>query len=358
VWSAAELREVLGGEADFIAAHFGVHETGNVAGQLDPHGEFRGKNILMQRRSLAETAKQFALTSEQANERLLVALAKLREVRAKRPRPHLDDKVITAWNGLMISAFARGAMVLDEPALSQVAVRATEFVQRELHDASRGVLFRCWRGSRGTAEGFAEDYAYFTQGLLDLYEATSEARWLTWAVKLQAKMDELFWDEERGGYFNSAAGDAHLVLRLKEDYDGAEPAPSSVAALNLLRLGAIFHDEARRARGARCIEAFRAQWARAPHAMPQMLCALELALEPPRYVVLAGDPGAADFRALAAVLHEKLGPRRTILGANAAVPWSAAMTSVGGKAAAYACEEYACQAPVTEPAELRRRLGA
>ena len=366
VWTAAELRAALGDDFAFFAAHFGVEEDGNVPSQLDPHGEFSGKNIFAQRRTLAESAKQFSLTPEEANARLLATLGKLRGVRAGRPRPHLDDKIITAWNGLMISALARGAQVLGDPELLAAAVRAAEFVERELHDASRGVLFRCWREGRGAAEGFAEDYAYFVQGLLDLYEASFDARWLVWAVKLQAKMDELFWDAERGGYFNSAAGDPHLVLRLKEDYDGAEPAPSSVAALNLLRLAAIFHDDAQRERGVRCIEAFRAQWARAAHALPQMLCALELALEPPRHVVLAGDPRAEDFRALAAVLHERFGPRRTILRADGAAPWThttgsgqaVAMAPVDGHAAAYVCEDFTCQLPVTKPAALRSLLMA
>ena len=358
VWTAAELRAVLNEDFALVAAHFGVEENGNVPRQLDPQGEFSGKNIFAQRRTLAETAKQFSLTPEEANERLLAALGKLRRARAGRPRPHLDDKIITAWNGLMISALARGAQVLGDPDLLAAAVRAAEFVERELHDASRGVLFRCWREGRGAAEGFAEDYAYFVQGLLDLYEASFDARWLVWALKLQAKMDELFWDVDRGGYFNSAAGDPYLVLRLKEDYDGAEPAPSSVAALNLLRLAAIFHDDARRERGVRCIEAFRAQWTRAPHALPQMLCALELALEPPRHVVLAGDPAAEDFRALAAVLHERLGPRRSILRAGAAVPWTSAMAPMDGHAVAYVCEDFTCQLPVTEPAALRHLLMA
>ncbi len=375
VWTAEELREVLGPDFALIATHFGVEENGNVAGSLDPQGEFAGKNILAQRRSLADLAKQFSLTLDEANARLLAALEKLRAVRAQRPRPHLDDKIITAWNGLMISALAKGHQVLgaeggerppghssesSRPAVTpylRAAIRAAEFVERELHEAGRGVLFRCWREGRGAAEGFAEDYAYFIQGLLDLHEASFDARWLAWAVKLQAKMDELFWDEAQGGYFNSAAGDAHLVLRLKEDYDGAEPAPSSVAALNLLRLAAIFHDDARRERGRQCVEAFRAQWSRAPHAMPQMLCALELALEAPRHVVLAGDPAAADFHALAAVLHERLGPRRTMLRAGPEVPWTSAMMPVDGRAAAFVCEEYTCQMPVVDAAELRRRLG-
>jgi uncharacterized protein YyaL (SSP411 family) len=340
-------------------------------------------------------------------------MARLHAVRAQRPRPLLDDKILTANNGLMISALARGAQVLEgrsllagddapgvdeSPAsrLLQAATRAAEFVQRELYDPARGVLFRAWREGRGVNEGFAEDYAFFIQGLLDLYEASFELRWLQWAEQLQRKMDELFWDaaparpgqDGRGGYFNSAAGDASIVLRLREDYDGAEPAPSSVAAMNLLRLGAMLGagdgassprgetqqrgegtappaGKSYRERGLDCIEAFRPQWTRTPHAMPQLLCALELALDPPRHVVLAGDPLAGDFRALAAVLHERLGPRRTILAVtsdgdrawwSARAPWLAAMHPRGGRATAYVCEEYTCREPVQSPEDLRAAL--
>ncbi len=378
VWEAAELRAVLGDSFALVAAHFGVTENGNVTGPLDPHGEFRGKNILAQRRSLRDTAQQFALEPEEANDRLTAALATLRAARAVRPRPLLDDKIVTANNGLMISALAKAAQVLggggesgekaraaaaEESARHKAAaVRAAEFVGRELFDPARGVLYRSWRAGRGAAEGFAEDYAYFIQGLLDLYEASFGLRWLQWAEALQTKMDEQFWDGERGGYFNSAAGDASIVLRLKEDYDGAEPAPSSVAAMNLLRLGALGRDEARRERGVRCLEAFRATWSRTPHGLPQMLCALELALEVPRQVVLAGDPGADDFRALAAVLQERLGPGRAVVAVTddadrawwaARAPEMAAMRPMDGKATAYVCEAGACQAPVTDPAALR-----
>jgi len=319
---------------------------------------------------LGTTAKQFSLTAEEANDRLLAAMGKLRGVRAGRPRPQRDDKIVTANNGLMISAFARGAQVLggadgERERYLGAAIRAAEFVKRELHDAGRGVLFRCWREGRGAAEGFAEDYAFFIQGLLDLYEASFEIRWLQWAEQLQAKMDERFWDTDRGGYFNSPAGDASIVLRLKEDYDGAEPAPSSVAAMNLLRLGAMLHDDRLRQRGGQCIEAFRAQWRSTPHALPQMLCALEMALEPPRHAVLAGDPVAADFQLLAAVLHERLGPRRVLLAADGGdgqrwlaekARWLAEMRRVAGRATAYICEGFSCQAPVSDPDELRGLL--
>jgi uncharacterized protein len=369
VWTAEELRALLGGDFGFFAAHYGVQEHGNVPGELDPHGELRGKNILAQRRPLAESARQFSLSPEEANDKLLRLLGTLREVRARRPRPHRDDKVLTANNGLMISALARAHQILGrnpaEVDYLAAATRAAEFVGRELYDRDRGVLFRAWRNGRGTTEGFAEDYAFFIQALLDLYEASFRIQWLRWAEQLQVKMDELFWDADGGGYFNSAAADTSIVLRLKEEYDGAEPAPSSVAAMNLLRLAAMLNDPPLRERGVATIEAFRAQWTRAPDALPQLLCALEPALEPPRHVVLAGDPAADDFQALVAVLHEKLAARHVLLAVDGGeaqawlgerAPWLAGMKPIDGHATAYVCEEFACQAPVTSPAELRSLL--
>jgi uncharacterized protein YyaL (SSP411 family) len=379
VWTAAELREKLGDDFKFFAAHYGIKEEGNVAPELDPHGEFTGKNILMQRQPFAKSAADLGLDIEAASNRLLAALEKLRAIRAKRPRPLLDDKVVTANNGLMISALARASQILGSEGEANAAgspylaaaIRAAEFLERELYDPARGVLFRSWREGRGATQGFAEDYAYLIQGLLDLYEASFQIRWLQWAERLQLKMDEFFWDDARGGYFNSAAGDASIVLRLKEDYDGAEPAPSSVAALNLFRLAAVFDEggsagrASLRERALRCIDAFRGRWSSTPHAMPQILCAFELALAAPRHVVTAGDPGAPDFRALTAVLHEKLGPRRALLAADGGAgqewlakrsPWLADMRPIGGRAAAYVCEEFACQAPINDPNELRRIL--
>ncbi len=387
VWTKPEIVDALGADAEFFCGHFGVKAEGNVAAALDPHGEFKSKNILAPARSLAESARVSGLTTQVANDRLQAALETMRRVQGGRPRPGLDDKVIAAWNGLMISALARGAQVLEgQPGRREAgpclaaAIRAAEFVERELFDAERGILYRCWRFGRGTNEGFAEDYAYFIQGLLDLYEASFEIRWLQWAERLQRTMDGLFWDESAGGYFNSAAGDAAIILRLKEDYDGAEPAPSSVAAMNLLRLDAMVGEATagrgesaaptgrltHRERGLKTLEAFCGRWSGTPHALPQMLCALELAFESPHHVVIAGDPKADDFRALAAVLSEKLGPRRTVLAADGGAgqawlglraPWLAAMRPIGGHAAAYVCQEYSCQAPVTTTDELRRLLG-
>ena len=362
VWTQDEIEAALGGDAAFFCAHYGVKPAGNVA--HDPQNEFTGKNVLQQQRPLARTAQDCGLTPEAAVAKLLAAHETLRVLRERRPRPHRDEKILTAWNGLMISALARGAAVLGEPERLAAATRAAEFLQAELWDEAGGTLYRSWLDGRGDIPGFAEDYAYLVQGLLDLYEAGFDLRWLQWAVRLQERMDALFGDTERGGYFNSRADDASVVVRLKEDYDGAEPAPNSVAAMNLIRLDWMLGLPGAKARALATLEAFRAQWSAHPHALPQMLCALELALEPPRTIVFTGDATTAEFQALAAVPEERLGPRRARLRVDAASrAWLAAHRRylaelpAEGPPRAWVCEDFTCRAPAATPEELRAALG-
>ena len=400
VWTADELRAALatsgepvppereaeepaarGGGADYawVAAHYGIEPDGNVPPALDPAGELRGRNVPVQRRPFLDTAKAAGLEPAAAAAKLEALRRHLRTVRARRPRPELDDKIVAAGNGLAISALARAHQVLgaepadgEEPGVwLEAAARAARFLAQEMYDPDTGVLYRTWRLHRGDTPALAEDYAYLIQGLLDLYEAGFDGRWLRWARRLQETMDRQFRDEADGGYFGSVAGDPGIVLRLKDDYDGAEPAAGSVATMNLLRLGVLFDApgaaDGYRARGLQCLEAFRARWSRSPQALPQMLCALELALEPPRHAAIAGDPAAPDFAALTAVLHERLGPRRALLAADGGethrwlaerLPWLAELKPRGGRATVYLCEDYSCQAPVSDPAELRQLLGA
>jgi len=366
LWTKREIEQVLGASAALVCVHFDVTETGNVGPDRDPHGEFLGKNLLRQRQSLAISARTCGLPLEEANSQLIASLAKLRQVRAERPHPHFDDKIITAWNGLALTALARATQLLGEPAYAVAAIAAAEFIERELYDGPRGVLYRSFRGGRGASEGFAEDYAFLIQGLIDLYEATFEQRWLRWALRLQETMDALFWDEESGGYFNSAAGDANIILRLKEDYDGAEPAPGSVAAANLLHLAIVSGDEAGfNARALRTLAAFESRWSDTPQALPRMLCALEGVLAPVGQIVLVGNPHAADFRQLVTVLHERPRARRTLLVIDsdetrlwlaARAPWLAEMKLLGGRATAYICDHSACQPPVNNETALRALL--
>jgi uncharacterized protein len=365
VWGKDEVDTALGGSGEIFNFHYAVKAEGNVPAGGDPHGEFTGKNILIELGSVAATAKHFGKDEREVREILAKAREMLFALRAKRPRPHLDDKIITAWNGLMISAFARAAQVLNDPGYLDAATRAAIFLSKELYDASRKVLFRNYRQGRSAVEGFADDYAFFIQGLLDLYEASFDTGWLRFAIELQEIQARLFFDNERGGYFSGAGNDPSILLRLKEDNDSAEPAASSVAALNLLRLAQIRNDAASYERAEKTIDAFAPQIGHFASAMPQMLVALDLSLASPRQIVIAGEPESADTRALLAEVHRHFIPNKVLLLADGGegqryleekLEALRGMKPVDRKAAAYLCENFTCKAPVTDPKELEKLL--
>ncbi len=373
VWTRAELDSVLPPlDAALVCAHFGVEDAGNVPAELDPHHEFTGHNIIRQVRPLAETAAGLGLDLATAADRLAAALERLRAVRAARPRPQLDDKILAAWNGLALSALARAsvhpaACLADKrPFYLEAALRCARFIESELWIPTRGILLRSWRDGPAAIDGFAEDYACVVAGLLDLHQATLDPHWLHFAEKLQAALDARFWDEAAGGYF-SAAADTELVLRLKDDYDGAEPTASSVALSNLVRLSILLGEPAanetspalapHRARAVRAAEAFRSQWSGAPHALPVLLCGLADLLAEPAHVVLAGDPADPAFTTLASVVHAAppfSAPVHLLTPADAA--WAGDMAPLAGRPTAYLCRDLACQAPVTSAVALRELL--
>lgn len=372
VWTRAELDRALApAEAALVCAHFGVEEAGNVSAELDPHGEFAGRNILKQQRPFADTAAALGLETAAAADALASALERLRAVRGMRPRPHLDDKVLAAWNGLALSALARAAVhpaacLADKrPFYLDAARRCAEFIERELFDPARGILLRTWREGSAAIDGFAEDYANVIAGLLDLHHASLEARWLRWAERLQATLDTHFWDEAEGGYFASPV-DTELVLRLKDDYDGAEPTASSVALSNLVRLSVLAGESASseatatapyRARALRTAEGLRAQWSGAPHSLPVLLCGVADLLAEPAHVVLVGDARDSAFIALANVLRmaPPFGAPVSLLTPECAT-WASGLKMKDGRPTAYFCRNFTCQAPVTDPAALRALL--
>jgi uncharacterized protein YyaL (SSP411 family) len=265
----------------------------------------------------------------------------------------------------MISAFARAAQVLNDAVYLESAIRAATFLSKELYDASPRVLFRNYREGRSAVEGFADDYAFYIQGLLDLYEASFDVGWLRFAIELQEIQDRLFFDTNRGGYFSGSGNDPSILLRLKEDNDSAEPAASSVAALNLLRLAQIRNDAGSYERAEKTIGAFAPQIGHFPSAMPQMLAALDLTLSEPRQIVIAGDRDSDDTRALVAEVHRHFVPNKVLLLADGAdgqryleekMEALREMKPVDGKAAAYVCENFTCKAPVTDAGQLRDLL--
>ncbi len=265
----------------------------------------------------------------------------------------------------MISAFARAAQVLDDADYLKAAEGAARCVRTQLFDEARGTLVRNYREGRSAVEGFADDYAFVIQGMLDLYEASFEVEWLKFALQLQETQDRLFLDAEHGGYFSGTGNDPSILLRMKEDNDGAEPAASSVAALNLLRLAQMRGDASYRERAEKTIAAFGATLTRVPSAMPQMLVALDASLSKPRQVVIAGAREAAETRALLREVHQHYAPNRIVLLADGGsgeaflaekLETLREMKMQDGLATAYVCENFVCKAPVHDPAALRAQL--
>jgi uncharacterized protein len=364
VWTKAQIVEALGEEeARLFNRVYGVEDGGNSPEGSDPHGELKGKNTLIARMTVADAAKLFQKSEAEIEQSLAASRKKLFEIRAKRPRPHLDDKIITAWNGLMISAFARASQVLDAPEYLAAAQRAAEFAKKHLTGCDY-VLLRSWREGPGPG-GFADDYAFFIQALLDLYEADFNTAHLEFALGLQARMDKDFWDAEHGGYFSARGGDPSILLRMKEDYDGAEPSPNSVAAMNLQRLAQITNSQELREKAEKTIRAFSEQLSRAPTALPQMLCAVDASLAKPRQIVLAGQPGAEDTRALLREVHSRYLPNKLLLLADAGpgqtwlgqrLEFVKGVAPLEGRATAFVCEDFVCQLPTSDLAKLRELL--
>jgi uncharacterized protein len=365
IWTKKEMDAALGDAAEIFDFHYGMQAHGNAPEGSDPQDEFRGKNILIERHTIAGTAKQFKKSEDEVRQSLERSREKLFAIRTKRPRPHLDDKIIAAWNGLMISAYARAAHILDERRYLEAATRAAKFLRANLYDERSKLLVRSYRDGRSAVEGFADDYAFVVQGLLDLYEASFDVEWLKFAKQLQETQDRLFFDEKNGGYFTTSGKDASVLLRMKDDNDSAEPAASSIAALNLLRLSQIYDDKQLEDRARKTIDAFATTLSHFPSAMPQMLVALDLSSSKPKQIVIAGKKDAPETKALLTEVRRHFLPKTILLLADAVEGQKylgerneaiRAMSMVDGKPAAYVCENFTCKAPVTDPKQLAELL--
>jgi uncharacterized protein YyaL (SSP411 family) len=286
--------------------------------------------------------------------------------RNQRPRPHLDDKILTAWNGLALGALAKSATVRGDARHLAAAQKAARFIRDHLFDASTGILLRSYREGPSPIHGFAGDYSFLISGLLDLYFADYDLGWLTWARQLQDTLDLHFWDQARGGYFSTADKDPAILLRLKEDYDGAEPAPTSVAAMTLWRMSRLFHNDTMLAHGRHAVRAFASRLEEQPFGMPLLLTAAAWMDLPPAHVIVhspsRAHPGVA---ALLAEANRPYLPHVTVLliADEETRDYFAQRHSVVehlpqrvDEPTAYFCENHVCQLPVTRPEALRELL--
>ncbi|HEY5617664.1 MAG TPA: thioredoxin domain-containing protein [Vicinamibacterales bacterium] len=365
VWHDTEIASALGDDADVFRLRYGVLPDGNAP--FDPQSEFTHQNLLYTARSIDEIASMRGSSADVVAAALARARATLLDLRSKRPRPHLDDKVLTAWNGLMIAAFARAGRVLERGAdFVGIARRAASFVRSHLWNEADRTLLRRFRDGDAGVEGYAEDYAYLTFGLLELFQADGDPSWLEWALTLQQRLDELFWDPVGGGWYSTTGKDASVLLRLKEEYDGAEPAASSLAVLNLLTMSHLTGDRAMAEKIERTFAAFAGSISDRGRAVPMMLAALSTHYIGLPQIVIVGDPGVSDASELMSVVRRCYLPTAVIVPLGEAykralsrlLPWVGALHTHDARATAYVCRDFACETPATSAQELDARLSA
>ncbi len=273
-WTADEISSLLDPmPAAIFSMAYGVEAEGNARPESDPHGDLEGQNTLFRALENDKLAAAFGLSEDEIDSSLTASHTMLLAYRTTRPIPHRDDKIITAWNGLMISALAQAAAAFQSERYLSAATTAARFIRENLWD---GILHRSHRGKRSSGEAFPADYAFLIAGIIDLHSADPSSSWLDWAVELQAVMDRETWSEEKIGYVISSEMNGETLLTIREDYDGAEPSPNHVAALNLLKLAALTATEAFAKRAESLLRAGAGTLAKQVFAAPVLLAAHDL----------------------------------------------------------------------------------
>jgi uncharacterized protein len=358
VWRDDEIGDALGADADIFRRRFGVLPDGNAP--FDPQNEFTHRNLLYAARSIDDIARDLGRSPEDVADSIERSRLTLRDLRERRPRPHLDDKIITAWNGLMIAAFARAARNVGGAARYVTdAQRAARFIKSHLWNEDSRTLYRRYRQGETGIDGYAEDYAFLIFGLLELFQTDGDPSWLEWVMTLQRRQDELFWDDREGGWFSTTGDDPSVLLRMKEEYDGAEPSPTSVSVLNLLTLAHLTGEESAAHRVEQTLAGFGSRATRTGRAAPLVLTAISMYHRGLPQMVVMGDRDQTE--PLLDVVRQHYLPTVVVVPAEpvhrdrlaAVLPWTASMTR---DVAVYICRDFACERPIDSAAELETAL--
>jgi uncharacterized protein YyaL (SSP411 family) len=351
VWTPQEIQAVLGEEdGNLIGGYFGLTEAGN----------FEGKTILNVPQELTSFAEELGLDLEQLEAKIERAKVSLRDVREERIHPLLDDKVLASWNGLMLRAFAEAAAALNNEKYLNAAIANAEFLVNTMKPDGR--LLRTYRGGQAKLLGYLEDYAFVADGLLALYEATFQQRWLDEAVSLADSMVELFWDENAGAFYDTGIDHESLVVRPRDVFDNAQPCGGSVASDLLLRLAVITGNQEYTVKATTPLRALHDLMGKAPAGTGHWLAALDFHISNPKELAVIGPRENPATRLLLDTINGRYLPNKVVVGAEGAlgestqIPLLQDRGMVDGKPAAYVCQNYVCQLPVTEPEALAQQL--
>ena len=349
VWTNGEIKATLGDDAALFTAYYNITEEGN----------FEGKNILNVTNPLDAVASQLGIDLEAASASIERSRKKLFELREQRVKPDRDEKVLTAWNGLMLSSFAEGGAILQREDYLEAARHNAEFVLTNLQ--RDGLLLRTYKDGKAKLNGYLEDYAFMIEGLITLSESSGELRWLLEALRLTDRMIEEFWDSENGGFFFTGTSHESLIVRQKDYFDNATPSGNSVAAFALLRLATLTNNDEYRNRAVAVLHEVADSARRYPSGFGYALGAADFYLSTPKEIALLGDDASAKAAFLAEIWRPYL-PNKVIAGATSTdQPDSTPVVLLHQKpfstsVMAFVCQHYTCQAPAANPAELRQQL--
>ena len=387
VWTEEEIKQILpADEAGLAIKAFNVEKAGNF--KEEATGEITGRNILYLKKPVFELAFELGILYEEIKEKLESARQKLFDVREKRPRPHRDEKILTDWNGLMITAMAKAAQTFDNPEYANAARKAADFILLKMRNSEGKLYHRYRKGDTDSAQaedvngevaiqGFLDDYAFFIWGLIEIYETDFDVKYLKVALELTEEMIKHFWDEKSGGFYFTADDAESVILRRKEIYDGATPSGNSVAMLNLLRLGRMTANTEFEEKAVQIGRTFSKDVSQSPLAYTQLMSALDFELGNPYEIVLVGNSQSADTKAMLQAIREQFIPNKAVILCPTEVESPeiihladytrdmasrgyfvnrfAALTdafglrsSIDGKTTAYVCQNYSCKQPTTE----------
>jgi uncharacterized protein YyaL (SSP411 family) len=363
LWKRDELDGILGRkEAGILSRYYNVKKTGNFSSHEDYH---KGLNILHIRKDAAKVARELDMTEEQMEYTLSGIKKKLLEVRENRERPGLDDKTITSWNALMISAFSLGFQVFADKKYLGAAEKAAAFVMDKMRTED-GRLLRTHRAGKSKFNAYLEDYAYTVRAFIDFYEAGFDKQWIFAAEELTEKMIVQFWEEKSASLYNTSQYHDNLIVRAKSANDSAIPSPIGVAIESLLRLGKLLDREEYFIKARRLLKTNHLYMEKAPQGYLSLLMNVDLLIRPPKEIAIVGKKDSEDTKRLLKAIHSRFIPNIVIafLDPNSAdaeelsqkIPLLANREPVDGRATAYVCENFTCQLPVTSPDDLIDQL--
>jgi uncharacterized protein YyaL (SSP411 family) len=352
IWSKDEIKQLLGEkDAALFNAYYNVTDGGN----------FEGENILNVTRDMSEVSTSENVTIEQLTETLARARKILFATREKRVKPARDEKILTAWNGLMLAAFAEAAAILNCRDYLQVAKKNAQFILENL--GRDGLLLRTYKDGQAKLNAYLEDYAFFIDGLVTLFETSGEVHWLEEARNLTETMIEEFWDEEEGAFFYTGRSHENLIVRSKDFFDNATPSGNSLAAEILLRIGLLLDNADYQRRAAAILRLMAATVERYPSGFGRLLCALDFYLNSPKEIAIVGELDAPETHAFQKQIWSRYLPNKVVAQASESdtkaaelIPLLREHRQINGKPTAYVCEHFACKTPATNPQDLASQL--